>query len=77
MIVADYHLDSAHTGLDVLQLARTKLGRIVPGVILSGDLPSLMRTVPTAIPATKFLGKPVDTQALLNAIDELSAAAMA
>jgi CheY-like chemotaxis protein len=74
IIVADYHLDSAHTGLDVLNLARRKRSREVPGVILSGDLPSLVRTLTAPIPATKFLSKPVDTDALLQAIKELSTA---
>jgi PAS domain S-box-containing protein len=73
IIVADYHLDSAHTGLEVLNLARTKRTLQVPGVILSGDLPSLMRTLSAPIPATKFLSKPVDTDALLLAIKDLSA----
>ena len=41
IIVADYHLDSSHTGLDVLRNARASCGFPVPGVILSGDLPSL------------------------------------
>jgi two-component system, sensor histidine kinase len=73
-IVADYHLDTTHTGLEVLQLARERLGKDVPGVILSGDLPSLIRTVTTPIPATRFLSKPVDTEALLQAIKDLSGA---
>jgi PAS domain S-box-containing protein len=73
IIVADYHLDSAHTGIEVLNLARSKRTAQVPGVILSGDLPSLMRTLSAPIPAAKFLSKPVDTDALLLAIKELSA----
>lgn len=76
IIVADYHLDSAHTGLDVLSAARNQHGAQVPGVILSGDLPSLVRTVSTPMPATKFLSKPVDTDALLQAIKDLSSAAL-
>ena len=73
VIVADYHLDSAHTGLDVLALARRQHSQDVPGIILSGDLPSLMRTLSTPVPVTRFLSKPVDTDALLQAIKELSA----
>jgi two-component system, sensor histidine kinase len=42
VIVADYHLDSAHTGLDVLRSARAHHGSDVPGVVLSGDLPPLV-----------------------------------
>jgi hypothetical protein len=47
----------------------------VPGIILSGDLPSLMRTINHPVPNTRFLSKPVDTDALLLAIKELSASA--
>ena len=67
-------MDSAHTGLEVLAKVRAERGVDVPGVILSGDLPSLVRTIGTPIPAAKFLSKPVDTDALLQAIKELSAA---
>lgn len=74
IIVADYHLDSAHTGLEVLANVRAERGVDVPGVILSGDLPSLVRTISAPIPASRFLSKPVDTDALLQAIKELSAA---
>jgi PAS domain S-box-containing protein len=73
IIVADYHLDSSHTGLDVLLKVRIERGIDIPGIILSGDLPSLVRTISTPIPATRFLSKPVDTEALLQAIRELSA----
>ena len=72
LIVADYHLDSSHSGLEVLMRARAQLGIEIPGIILSGDLPSLIRSIPTPIPATRFLGKPVDTDALTETIHELS-----
>jgi PAS domain S-box-containing protein len=72
ILVADYHLDSSQTGLDVLLKVRAERGRDVPGVILSGDLPMLMRTISTPVPAARFLSKPVDTDALLQAIRELS-----
>jgi DNA-binding NtrC family response regulator len=74
IIVADYHLDSAHTGLDVLAHVRAEQGIDVPGVILSGDLPTLVRTVSAPTASLKFMSKPVDTDALLVAIKELSAA---
>jgi PAS domain S-box-containing protein len=74
IIVADYHLDSEHTGIDVLNAARGARGAEIPGIILSGDLPSLVRTLAASIPAAKLLSKPVDTDALLQAIKELSGA---
>jgi CheY-like chemotaxis protein/anti-sigma regulatory factor (Ser/Thr protein kinase) len=74
VVVADFHLDGAHTGLDVLTRIRTFRQHEVPGIILSGDLPSVLRTLKEPVPNARFLSKPVDTEALLVAIDELSAA---
>jgi PAS domain S-box-containing protein len=76
VLIADYHLDGSHTGLDVLTRVRALRQEEVPGIILSGDLPSVLRTLKDPIPNARFLSKPVDTQALLNAIDELSGAAV-
>jgi FixJ family two-component response regulator len=60
------------TGLDVLQELRARHHRDVPAILLSGDLQSMMRVVKTAVPNCRFLSKPVDTTALLDAIAELS-----
>lgn len=73
IVIADYHLDTTHTGLDVLACARRNSGSDVAGIVLSGDLPSVLRSIKTPIPNARFLGKPVDTGLLLAAIDELSA----
>lgn len=72
VLIADYHLDGAHTGLDVLTRVRALRQQEVPGIILSGDLPTVLRTLKDPVPNARFLSKPVDTEALLNAIDELS-----
>lgn len=72
VLVADYHLATSHTGLDVLELARRVSGMVVPGIILSGDLPSVIRSNSSSFPAVRFLAKPVDTRALLEAIGDLS-----
>jgi PAS domain S-box-containing protein len=73
VFITDYHLDGKLTGLDVLQQLRTRHGRDVPAILLSGDLQSIIRAVKTSIPQCRFLSKPVDTKALLSAISELSA----
>lgn len=75
VIVADYHLDGRNTGLELLTRLRQRLGFEVPGVVLSGDLPSVLRSLRSPVPNCRFLSKPVDTAALLDAIDELSAEA--
>jgi PAS domain S-box-containing protein len=72
LLVADYHLDGNVTGLDVLADVRARKHHDVPAILLSGDLQSMMRMVKTPIPHTRFLSKPVDTKALLQAIAELS-----
>lgn len=74
VVIADYHLDDKHTGLDMLIELRQRFGYTVPGIILSGDLPSVLRSMRSAVPACVFLGKPVDTGALIQAIDELASA---
>jgi CheY-like chemotaxis protein len=72
VLITDYHLDGKLTGLDVLEQLRIQHGRDVPVILLSGDLPSMMRAVRTSIPYCRFLSKPVNTKALLSAIGELS-----
>ena len=72
LIIADYHLDGNNTGLDLLSRLRQRVGVDVPAVVLSGDLPSVLRSLRVPVPLCRFLSKPVDTTALLAAIDELS-----
>jgi two-component system, sensor histidine kinase len=73
VVIADYHLDGKNTGLDLLLRLRERQGYDVPGVILSGDLPSVLRSIKSPVSACHFLSKPVNTAALVAAIDELSA----
>ena len=72
VVVADYHLDGSNTGLELLLRLRQRVGYEAPGVVLSGDLPSVLRSVRMPVPSCRFLSKPVDTAALLAAIHELS-----
>ncbi len=73
LLVVDYHLDGGQTGLEFVNAARQRRGTDVPAVVLSGDLPSVMRVLKSPIPRCRFLSKPVDTEALLQAIAELAA----
>lgn len=75
IVIADYHLDSKNTGLDMLLRLRARVGYDVPGIVLSGDLPAVLRSVKSPVANCRFLSKPVDTVALVEAIAELSAAA--
>jgi two-component system, sensor histidine kinase len=71
LLISDYHLNGALTGLDVLHQVRAQHQREIPAILLSGDLQSMMRVVKTSIPRCRFLSKPVDAHALLAAISEL------
>lgn len=73
VVIADYHLDDKNTGLDMLLRLRERQGYDVPGVVLSGDLPSVLRSIRAPIAACRFLSKPVDTAALMDAVAELGA----
>ncbi len=73
VFITDYHLQGKLTGLDVLVRLRAAQNRDVPAILLSGDLQALKRVVKTSIKNCRFLGKPVDTKALLLAITDLSA----
>jgi len=55
----------------VLQSLRAHHKRDVPAILLSGDLHSMKRIVKTDLPRCCFLSKPVDTKALLAAIEGL------
>jgi two-component system CheB/CheR fusion protein len=72
LVIADYHLDGRNTGLELLNKLRQRVGVDVPAVVLSGDLPAVLRSLRVPVPHCRFLSKPVDTTALLAAIDELS-----
>lgn len=72
ILIADYHLDSDRTGLDLLLDVRKRMRVEAPGVILSGDLPAVLRSLKAPIGKCRFLSKPVDTNALLEAINELA-----
>ena len=72
VLIADFHLDPSTTGLDLLLKLRERKGYDVPAVLLSGDLPSMRRSIGQDITRCRFLGKPVDTTALIDAIRELS-----
>jgi PAS domain S-box-containing protein len=71
LFISDYHLDDKLTGFDVLQSLRARHNRDVPAILLSGDLQSVKRIVKTNLPRCCFLSKPVDTNALLAAIEGL------
>ncbi len=73
VVISDYRLDGQITGFEMLRKLRADKQWDVPAVLLSGDLESMLRAVKPPVANCRFLSKPVDTQALLAAISELSA----
>lgn len=72
ILIVDYHLDGGNTGLELIDTVRRQLGRELPVIVLSGDLPSVQRMIKTPLPNSRLLSKPVDVPALIQAIEELS-----
>src|SRR5262249_40917040 len=73
VLIVDYHLDGRITGIDLLATLRQRLSWDVPAVVMSGDLPAVTRAIKAPSPPAKVLGKPVDIDALLAALNELRA----
>ena len=74
VFITDFNLDGPLTGFDVLLQLRKQQGHEVAAIIMSGDLPSMLRVVKASVPRCRFLSKPVDTDDLLSAIADLCAA---
>jgi PAS domain S-box-containing protein len=74
VLIVDYHLDGLVTGIDLVINLRQRLHWDVPAVVMSGDLPTVMRAIKSPILHAKFLSKPVDIDALLTALNELRTA---
>lgn len=66
LLITDYHLRGATTGLDVIRSVRDRVRQDLPAILISGDTSD---PVPAeALDNASFLTKPVDTEAFLSAI---------
>jgi len=74
-IAIDFHSGPRSSLLTWLSRAPVRVGYDVPGVVLSGDLPSVLRSIKSPVSHCNFLSKPVDTTALVDSIAQLSATA--
>ena len=69
-IIADYRLRDGATGIEAISALRTKLGRTVPGIILTGDIePARLQEVIAA--GLTLLHKPIDADSLRSALQIL------
>lgn len=69
LIVADYHLVGAETGIDAIRWLRSKFGTDVPAFVITGDTSDLADVV-NELPNCMILRKPVDSDLLLQLAEE-------
>jgi DNA-binding NtrC family response regulator len=70
LLVTDFHLGSAGSGLDVLHALRDRLGTAFNTIIVTGDTSTAMRELPHD-ERLRLLSKPVHADALLALVREL------
>jgi CheY-like chemotaxis protein/two-component sensor histidine kinase len=70
LIISDYHLGGGQTGLDAINRLRSRAGRILPALLLSGDTSTATREL-AQIQACRILNKPVNINELNGAISSL------
>jgi CheY-like chemotaxis protein len=64
LIVTDFQLNHAQTGLDVVAAVRRRLGRTVPAILVTGDTSPAVGDLKLA--ELEMMSKPIDTNALLS-----------
>ncbi len=74
LIISDYHLGESTTGIDVIHAVRSRTGKLLPALLLSGDTSAVLRKL-ADVPACRLLSKPVDVNELAGIIAELLHAA--
>ncbi len=70
LIISDYHLGGGQTGLDAINRLRSRAGRTLPALLLSGDTSTATREL-AQIQACRILNKPVNINELNDAISSL------
>jgi two-component system CheB/CheR fusion protein len=63
LIITDYHLNHPESGVDIIQEARKRLGRLIPGILATGDTGSSMSKL--HIDKVETVSKPVDADKLI------------
>jgi DNA-binding NtrC family response regulator len=64
IVVSDYRLDGAHTGMDVIATARELLGPQVKAIVVTGDTSAAIREMKSD-PGLHVISKPIDCERLL------------
>jgi len=69
-VVSDYHVDTRHTGVDIVKALREKRSAPLPAVFLTGDTSLAIRSQRN-LSDSLLLNKPVDVNQLVRALAEL------
>ncbi len=70
MILTDYHLREAETGMQVIAALRERMGSVIRAVLVTGDTSSAVNEF-TADPYLRLASKPVKAEVLLDMLKEL------
>lgn len=70
LLITDYHLSGAETGVEVIAAVRSALHRELPVVLVTGDTSSAVRTAPSG-ERVRFVSKPIDADELLTVVQDL------
>jgi PAS domain S-box-containing protein len=66
LLICDYHLGGAETGVDVIRAIRDRVGSDLPAILVSGDTTAKVTEVLQGIESCRLLSKPVDAENLLE-----------
>jgi len=72
IVISDYRLGDRERGSDAIERIRSKYGRQIPAIVLTGDT-SVVPAHLNEQPATRMLNKPVDVKLLTATMEELLA----
>lgn len=70
VVIADYHLGSGETGIQVIERIRERLGRRLGAVLMTGDTCGAIRDLPRG-PNLRVISKPTRADELLTLLREL------
>jgi signal transduction histidine kinase len=70
LLITDYHLSGAETGVEVISAVRSALQRDLPVVLVTGDTSAAVRKL-RSDPNLRFASKPINADELLTVMEEL------
>jgi len=71
LLITDYHLGNSNTGIDIVSVARERLGSDFKAVVVTGDTSSEIRDLQCG-QHLRLISKPIDADELLTIIASLA-----